>query len=368
MKAALLLLLLLAMPVSAQEPRCVWPAWERYKAAMMTEDGRIIDHSSPRAITTSEGQSYAMFFALVADDRHSFRRLLDWTINNLAGGDLSRRLPAWLWGRDEAGRWRVLDDNNASDSDLWIAYNLLEAGRLWQEPEYSRLGTELLWRSAAQSLRMLPGLGLALLPGTLGFESAEGWRLNPSYLPPQLLQRFAAQSRIWEELAETSRRLLLEGAPRGLAPDWLRWQAGAGVAEAADLAVGSYDAVRVYLWLGMLDERTRGASELLAHFTPMLEHTAATGWPPERVDRLSGRASGTGPAGFSAALLPMLSRDGRFESVLQRQLERLRTAPPEADAYYNQSLLLFGLGWYQGRYRFDQEGRLQPAWDSLCEK
>ena len=32
-----------------------------------------------RRITTSEGQSYALFFALVNDDRETFARLLDWT-------------------------------------------------------------------------------------------------------------------------------------------------------------------------------------------------------------------------------------------------------------------------------------------------
>lgn len=36
-----------------------------------------------------------------------------------------------------------------------------EAGRLWQWPEYVALlwGRATLWRSAAQSLRKLPGLG-----------------------------------------------------------------------------------------------------------------------------------------------------------------------------------------------------------------
>ena len=72
-----------------------------------------------------------------------------------------------------------------------IAYSLLEAGRLWNEPSYTQLGQHLLWRISAQTLRKLPGLGIMLLPADYGFDDARGWRLNPSYLPPQLLDRFA---------------------------------------------------------------------------------------------------------------------------------------------------------------------------------
>jgi endoglucanase len=41
-----------------------------------------------------------LFFALVANDRAQFERLLSWTQNNLANGDLRAQQPAWLWGSD----------------------------------------------------------------------------------------------------------------------------------------------------------------------------------------------------------------------------------------------------------------------------
>jgi len=132
---------------------CSWPAWDRFKAELVSVDGRVIDPSDERLITTSEGQSYALFFALVGNDRQAFAQLLRWTTNNLAEGDLARHLPAWLWGRNRQQQWQVLDTNNASDADLWIAYSLLEAGRLWDEPAYTQLGQRLLWRIAAQTVR-----------------------------------------------------------------------------------------------------------------------------------------------------------------------------------------------------------------------
>lgn len=78
---------------------CNWPAWDRFKQAYISEDGRVIDPSDARSITTSEGQSYALFFALAANDRKTFDQILRWTQDNLAKGALNTQLPAWLWGK-----------------------------------------------------------------------------------------------------------------------------------------------------------------------------------------------------------------------------------------------------------------------------
>ena len=171
------MLLLCAFSAAAA---CEWPAWQQYKQFYISEQGRVIDPSSPNRITTSEGQSYGLFFALVANDRPAFDQLLTWTENNLAAGDLSAHLPAWLWGENEQKQWTVLDSNSASDADLWIAYNLLEAGRLWKSRRYQTLGTLLLQRIAREEVADIPGLGLMLLPGKVGFVAEDRWRLNPS--------------------------------------------------------------------------------------------------------------------------------------------------------------------------------------------
>jgi endoglucanase len=335
---------------------------------MLSADGRVIDHSGEQLISTSEGQGYGLFFALVGNDRDSFAKLLRWTQDNLAAGDLNSHLPAWQWGRSKNGHWQVLDSNNAADADLWIAYSLLEAGRLWHRPDYQVMGRNLLWRSAAQSLRKLPGLGLTLLPGELGFDNAEGWRLNASYLPPQLLARFAVEAPIWGELARNSQRVLIEGSPKGLVPDWQLWKAGQGWAvDSQKGSVGSYDAIRVYLWAGMLAEGAAGRQALIEHLQPMAQLTRAHGFVPEKTDSASGSDSGIGPAGFSAALLPLLAAEPQDSDVLQTQRQRLQT-PPLADAYYDQSLLLFGQGWDQQRYRFDNNGYLVPNWTAACKK
>jgi endo-1,4-beta-D-glucanase Y len=173
LKAPLLALgLLLAAPnvEATVSAACGWPAWDGFKAHLLSADGRVIDASAPRQHTVSEGQAYALFFALVADDRASFERILQWTENNLAQGDFTAQLPAWQWGRRDDSSWGVLDANPASDADVWIAYTLGEAGRLWQQRRYS-----VDWQSCAQAGdRADSGPGPDPAASAAGFHPGEG--------------------------------------------------------------------------------------------------------------------------------------------------------------------------------------------------
>ncbi|MBV8044944.1 cellulose synthase complex periplasmic endoglucanase BcsZ [Pluralibacter sp.] len=358
--AGLALLMLVTLQVNAA---CDWPAWERFKTTYISDGGRVIDPSDARKITTSEGQSYALFFALVANDRAAFATLFDWTQNNLAEGDLRAHIPAWLWGKKEADRWMVIDSNSASDADLWIAWSLMEAGRLWKMPQYSDTGKALLARIAEEEVATIPGLGAMLLPGKVGFADDEGWRLNPSYLPPQLARYFARTGAPWQAIQKTNLRLLLDTAPKGFSPNWVRYDKKGGWQLKQDKGlVGSYDAIRVYLWVGMLHNDDPQKARLLAKFNAMATQTARAGLPPEKVDIATGKVTGDGPVGFSASLLPFLQ--DRDAQAAQRQ--RVVDNFPGADAYYTYVLTLFGQGWDQHRFRFTVHGELLPDWGQEC--
>jgi endoglucanase len=140
-----------------------WTLWDSYAARFIDAQGRVIDHTAGDR-TTSEGQAYALFFALANNDRATFDRLLTWTQANLANGDLETHLPAWLWGKNKDGEWKTLDANPASDADVWMAYTLVEAGRLWRAPIYTRLGRRMMVQIASSEVADLPGFGPVLLP------------------------------------------------------------------------------------------------------------------------------------------------------------------------------------------------------------
>ncbi len=374
------LVLSLASAASAPEPCAAatgWPLWSRYASRFTSADGRVIDRSADDR-STSEGQAYALFFALVANDRARFDRILAWTENNLAGGDLGRRLPAWLWGRAPDGRWKVLDPNAASDADLWLGYTLLEAGRLWQTPRHRTLGLRVLENVRAQEVRQLPGLGPMLLPGPIGFELERGalWRLNTSYLPPQLLSGLASAKAPgpWAAMREGTLRLLEASAPHGFAPDWLAWRAGKGVvADPVKGATGSYDAIRGYLRASMLPAGDPARRALERATEGLLRHYTAFGHLPEKVDAATGDvASGDAPPGFAAVLLAAAHSRGEAEAadrlrelLNQSRADGLFGSPP---AYYDQNLALFSLGFVEGRYRFEPEGTLSTAWGTKCAR
>ncbi|MDN0123484.1 cellulose synthase complex periplasmic endoglucanase BcsZ [Yersinia aleksiciae] len=360
------LLLLVSFGATAA---CDWPAWQQFKQDYISDAGRVIDPSSPQKITTSEGQSYGLFFALVANDRETFDRLLTWTENNLAAGDLTAHLPAWLWGQHRQNNWDILDPNSASDSDLWIAYDLLEAGRLWHSRRYQTMGTLLLQRIAKEEVVNIPGLGEMLLPGKIGFHDEDRWRLNPSYLPPQLLARFSSMAGPWKAMVDVNQRMWLETAPHGFAPDWVVWQTGKGwQPDETKPNMGSYDAIRTYLWAGMLSNNSPQKAALIQRFQPMAAATQQQGLPPETTNTLTGKTQGEGPVGFSAALLPLLtSSPAPFNrQTFNQQQQRVQDAPPDKEAYFSAVLTLFGQGWTQQRYRFNRLGELQPAWGSQC--
>ena len=355
---------------------CAWPDWDAFRRQTVSQDGRVIDASSDQQITVSEGQAYALFFALVANDRATFDKLLTWTENNLAQGDLVAHLPAWIWGKrtegEHAGTWGVIDRNPASDADLWIAYALLEAGRLWKERRYTALGTLVARRALREETAILPSLGRTLLPGPVGFHpSPDVWRLNPSYVPLPVMRRLAVvldDDPSWKTLVETSARLILNTAPRGFSPDWVEYHKGRGFRpDTQTQAGGSYNAIRVYLWAGMMAPRDPLRTTVLQAFRPMANYVTGHGYPPERVDTQAGTfGPNAGNAGFSAAVAPYLAALGQTDAA-RAQARRARTlATQEPFGYYSQVLALFGLGHLDGQFRFEADGTLVPAWETTC--
>jgi len=65
-------------PAAANTP--IWPAWESFRTQFMNEGGRILSGAEGTGQTYSEAQAYALFFALVANDRASFEKILAWTL------------------------------------------------------------------------------------------------------------------------------------------------------------------------------------------------------------------------------------------------------------------------------------------------
>jgi endoglucanase len=354
--------------------------WHAYAARFISSDGRVLDPQN-NDWTTSEGQSYALFFALVNNDRARFDKLVAWTESNLASGDLGAHLPAWGWGKTKDGNWGVFDMNSAADSDLWIAYDLIEAGRLWKDLHYANTGRRLAALIARREVADLPNLGPALLPGAVGFRLQRSWVLNPSYSPLFLFDRLAKvdPEGPWSDLAMEIPNLLARSAVNGYAMNWTCYAPGKGFTPCdkdgheTDQALGSYDAIRVYLWIGMISDANPAKARLLKALPGMNLFLEKHNAPPEKINVDGVPMIGDGPVGFSAALLPYLSGDSDSSAVAQ-QLVRIKSQLNEKSnlygagygtgpTYYDQNLVLFGSGWMEKRFQFGSSGELLVRWN-----
>ena len=199
-----------------------------------------------------------------------------------------------------------------------MAYTLIEAGRLWKTPAYSHLGRQMMAQIAKTEVADLPGFGPMLMPGPTGFQHDHVWTLNPSYLPLFLFERLAQVDPAgpWRQIALGHSRACSSRAPATAMPwiGWIMFPATAFIPrpsmqpgnKESDAPGGSYDAIRVYLWAGMLmaaeDPRTSSSMPFPAMSVYLANHDA----PPEKVSDQGIPMAQDGPVGFSAAVLPYL--------------------------------------------------------------
>jgi len=345
-----------------------WPAWERFAARFVQDGGRVVDLTFDRR-TVSEGQGYALFFALVAGDRARYDQILAWTSKELAGGKLGEQLPAWHWGRRDDGSWGVLDHNAASDADLWLCYALLEGGRLWNAPRYRELGRNLLDQIRTRETVVAGRAGPVLLPAPEGFRynDLQFWS-DPSYMPGFILADLAQvdPQGPWQAIWDRYLKAAPQVSPAGVAPNLYEADADGSIRQdSARTPLGSYDAIRVYLWAGM---SPTSSAPLLHQLTPFAALIERLGGPPEQVDPRTGLPLDpkNKPIGFAGAVLPFLhavGANGAYDHQVNRlRLHRLMTMVGRGGNYYDEALILFGTGFADGVYRFDERGQLKVRW------
>ncbi len=260
----------------------------------------------------------------------------------------------------------MLDSNSASDADVWMAYTLLQAGKAWNEPHYTWVGTALAKRIATEEVAHVPNLGAVLLPGANGFHNGESYRLNASYLPLQLFLGLGHElpDGPWQQIAAQIPAVVSGSAPQGFASDWVEFKSGTGFTP----SVGSYDAIRVYLWAGLLDPATPQREAMLKALSGMARYLHSNPVPPSKVKPDGSVEDSKSPVGFSAALVPFFSALGE-KNLEDEQMARVRSEFNSKTGlysnpakYYDQNLVLFALGAKQREFWFDAQGNLKLGW------
>ncbi len=219
-------------------------AWKQFKDSAIQPDGRVVD-SAQGGISHSEGQGYAMLFAVHYGDRAAFDQLWSWTRSHLqVRGD---SLLAWRWSPQTG----ITDKNDAGDGDLIVAWALLRAYNKWRAPDYLDASRKIAQDIRAKLVRTTDH-GLILLPGSEGFNKPDGNAINLSYWVFPALDEIgqADPSPDWKALADNGIAILKYArfGRWGLPPDWLTLRPTSIPTEALSDRFG-YNAMRIPLYL-----------------------------------------------------------------------------------------------------------------------
>jgi endo-1,4-beta-D-glucanase Y len=138
--------------------------WQEYLDRYYRQ-GRIVDTDNG-GVSHSEGQGYGMLLAAHFGDRQRFAALWRWTRDTLGRDD---GLFSWRYSPCISSDARCIDDpNNASDGDLLIAWALLRAAKVFDEPRYQSAARGITVAIRDELLVRDHGY-LFVLPGRQGF-------------------------------------------------------------------------------------------------------------------------------------------------------------------------------------------------------
>jgi endoglucanase len=171
----------------------------------------------------------------------------------------------------------------------------------------------------------------------------------------------------WHQLHEGSAKLILDTATEGVSPDWVMYDANNGFyynRKTSD--IGSYNAIRVYLWASMMANDAPYKKELLAQFNPFIKTINERGYVPLNTFAKSGKSEKTGPLGFNSALLPLLAAQGNESLVMAIKQKLMVDKSFTQTRYYDSVLNLFGTSTLNKRFSITADGTLQPMWSIEC--
>ncbi len=225
--------------------------WQSYKARFVTVQGRVIDTGNAM-ISHSEGQGYAMLFAVAANDRESFDRIWGWTRANLMVRD--DQLLAWRW--EPAQRPAIADMNNATDGDILVAWALTEAAELWAELSYRVAARRIAVEIGRKTIIFKTKIGALLMPAVTGFSAqdrADGPVINLSYyvFPAFPRLKIVAPEYDWSGLVQSGLDILKAANAGGskLPSDWMSVQEMEVKPAQGFPPHFSYNAIRIPLYL-----------------------------------------------------------------------------------------------------------------------
>lgn len=335
--------------------------WAHYKKTFIRPDGRVVrpEHKND---TVSEGQAYAMIFAVMLDDQETFETVRQWTQKYLSRREKhGDRLLAWHWQDGKVADW-----NAASDADVDHAMALALAHRRWRDRTYLNEAKAVAKDILAGETRDLPHFGRVLMPGTWGKSDDGEMIVNPSYFSPaafRMLSDTTGDLR-WQDLAASAYRLWGTSGTRlgerpgvGLPPDWCVIQETGGLAPAKDRSADyGWESLRLPMRAGLdalLNRRDEARRFMLRGPLLLFTSMVAEGHTqPAAVYTYDGgiKDSSRSLAMTAMALFAFQSSGADVPKSLESLFDGQRKSADFLRNYYGQSLAFFPLAFRDGAF------------------
>ncbi|GAB6065488.1 glycosyl hydrolase family 8 [Aquifex pyrophilus] len=225
----------------------LFKAYEIYLKNVIQEDGRVIDWHN-NGVTHSEGIGYTLFLSVIFGDKETFYKVLRWMEYNMGFNKFG--LIPWLWGEKE-GKWGVIDYNDASDGNMWIAYSLLLGYEKWGDKSLKELALRII--EAIKEHNIYKGEKcLYILGGSEGFLNDRYVVINPSYYFPPIFDKFYKYDKdeIWKKLKKTTEKIFKKFVVTDilLYPEWVYINRKSCKAEEFKGVMG-FNAIRIPIWI-----------------------------------------------------------------------------------------------------------------------
>ena len=237
--------------------------WSEYKERFIQNDGRVVDKKNGN-ITHSEAIGYTLYFAYRFNDKETFDKVYRWYKNNLKKNKYG--LVSWKWGERKQHTWGIIDHNNATDGDMWIAYDLLLMGQKRGDKTLKSEAISLM-EAIKKYLVITYGKKMFLLPGKKGFVKKTHIILNLSYYRFDIMEAFSAvdDKGPWKILSQDGEWLLCQAVftPLKLHPDWIVLNKDLTIKPAMNRLFG-YDAIRIPL--NIMQSKLSTKSTLLKNY------------------------------------------------------------------------------------------------------
>jgi len=330
---ALGIILYLPSSASAQD------LWEQYKAAFISEGGRVIDiyqnHSSH-----SESQGYGMLLAVAYDDKETFDKISLWTKKNMnKRGD---SLIPWLWGKRKNGEWGVIDLNNATDGDILIALALIKAHEKWNMPD-SLERAKMILKDMRTLLPVKWNDHTLLLASYYGDAFEDGIILNPSYFIFTAYRKFAEYDdrAFWDNVYDGSMYVLEKSAfgSYGMPPEWVKLSGSDVGLFSKKSALFSYNAVRTLLNLALIEPKKlpKGVEKILKVYDKL-------NYIPAWIDlERNAMSLDSASAGFYAVFGMVAKKLGKKDLSERLFKEAEKKLSYDNKSYYSYSLFLLAM-------------------------